>query len=223
MRSAGNFHPEWGYLAPAPSFMRTLRTVLLATAIGATAGGAVVVALVGHAGNDDGGDGSIAAHALVTNVPPLNPPAAATASPAPAFASGAATTPASSPPVPKPATPLQQYSPDPAMLARAPAELSSAAPVSVAPAAVPEEPKPAAALPPGATPAVAEPVEEPSADNKSSESAERADKKPGRKGRRNFAGEPGRHYARPDSEARKQWARNRGFEPLFRLFGSSFN
>ncbi len=46
MRSAGNFHPEWGYLAPAPSFMRTARIALVATAIGATAGAIVVVSLV---------------------------------------------------------------------------------------------------------------------------------------------------------------------------------
>ena len=38
MRSTSNFHPEWGYLAPAPSFMRTARLVLLATAIGGTLG-----------------------------------------------------------------------------------------------------------------------------------------------------------------------------------------
>ena len=42
MRFAGNFHPEWGYLAPAPNFMRTARVVVVATAIGATAGAAVV-------------------------------------------------------------------------------------------------------------------------------------------------------------------------------------
>ena len=36
MRHAKNFHPEWGFLAPAPSFMRTLRTVFVATAVGAT-------------------------------------------------------------------------------------------------------------------------------------------------------------------------------------------
>jgi hypothetical protein len=46
MRFAGNFHPEWGYLAPAPSFMRTARIVVVATAIGATAGAAVVLSLV---------------------------------------------------------------------------------------------------------------------------------------------------------------------------------
>ena len=36
MRYAMNFHPEWGCLAPAPSFLRTMRTVLVATAVGAT-------------------------------------------------------------------------------------------------------------------------------------------------------------------------------------------
>jgi len=55
IRSAGNFHPEWGYLAPAPSFMRTARIVAVAMAVGATAGVGVVVSLV-------------AAHALVMGV-----------------------------------------------------------------------------------------------------------------------------------------------------------
>ena len=45
MRSAGNFSPEWGYLAPVPSFMRTARVVIVATAIGATAGAGVVLSL----------------------------------------------------------------------------------------------------------------------------------------------------------------------------------
>jgi len=48
MRSTDHFHPEWGYLAPAPSFLRTLRIVLVATAVGATAGAAVVLSLVDH-------------------------------------------------------------------------------------------------------------------------------------------------------------------------------
>jgi len=51
MRAGGNFHPEWGYLAPAPSFMRTARIVAVATAIGATAGAAVVLSLAGSSGN----------------------------------------------------------------------------------------------------------------------------------------------------------------------------
>jgi len=46
MRSARNFSPEWGYLAPTPSFARTTRLVLVATAIGATAGAGVVFALI---------------------------------------------------------------------------------------------------------------------------------------------------------------------------------
>lgn len=46
MRFGGNFHPDWGYLAPAPDVMRTARIVAVATAIGATAGAAVVLSLV---------------------------------------------------------------------------------------------------------------------------------------------------------------------------------
>lgn len=46
MRSAGNFNPEWGYLAPAPSLVRTIRIVVVAAAIGATAGAAVVFSLI---------------------------------------------------------------------------------------------------------------------------------------------------------------------------------
>jgi len=46
------FHPEWGCLAPAPSFVRTVRTVLVATAVGATAGSGVVFAFVDHSAGD---------------------------------------------------------------------------------------------------------------------------------------------------------------------------
>ncbi len=46
MRLAGNFNPEWGYLAPAPSFIRTVRIAVVAAAVGATAGAAVVFSLV---------------------------------------------------------------------------------------------------------------------------------------------------------------------------------
>jgi hypothetical protein len=77
MRSAGNFHPDWGYLAPAPSFMRTARIVLVATAIGATAGAAVMISLVPHSATD-AANAPIAAHALVTSVPVMaEAPAAA--------------------------------------------------------------------------------------------------------------------------------------------------
>lgn len=43
-----NFHPEWGCLAPAPNLIRTMRVVLIATAVGATAVGGVVLSLGGH-------------------------------------------------------------------------------------------------------------------------------------------------------------------------------
>src|ERR1700681_2319528 len=67
MRSTGNFSPEWGYLAPAPSFMRTARVVLVATAIGATAGAGVVLSLVDHPAAD-GEKTAIAPGNAATNV-----------------------------------------------------------------------------------------------------------------------------------------------------------
>jgi hypothetical protein len=48
MRQIMTFHPEWGCLAPAPSVTRTVRSVLVATAVGATAGAGVVFAFVDH-------------------------------------------------------------------------------------------------------------------------------------------------------------------------------
>jgi hypothetical protein len=48
MRYSEQFHPEWGYLAPAPSFVRTARAVLVATAIGVVAGAGVVFSFVDH-------------------------------------------------------------------------------------------------------------------------------------------------------------------------------
>ena len=68
MRSAGNFNSEWGYLAPAPSFMRTARVVLVATAIGATAGAAVVLSLIDRPAGERDKTASITAHAIVTSV-----------------------------------------------------------------------------------------------------------------------------------------------------------
>ena len=68
MRSAGNFSPEWGYLAPAPSFMRTARIVLVATAIGATAGAGVVLSLVDRPAAEGETTSLIAAQAIVTAV-----------------------------------------------------------------------------------------------------------------------------------------------------------
>ena len=48
MPQSGNFHPEWGYLAPAPGFLRRVRVALVATVVGAAAGAGVVFSLVGH-------------------------------------------------------------------------------------------------------------------------------------------------------------------------------
>ena len=46
MRYDRNFNPEWGYVAPAPSVMRTARLVGLAAIIGATVGAATVFSLL---------------------------------------------------------------------------------------------------------------------------------------------------------------------------------
>jgi hypothetical protein len=60
-----NFHPEWGCLAPAPSLLRTMRIVLVAAAVGATAGGGVVLSLVGHSAAQT----SVAERTLVRPIP----------------------------------------------------------------------------------------------------------------------------------------------------------
>jgi hypothetical protein len=66
MRNIMTFHPEWGCLAPAPSFMRTVRTVLVATAVGATAGSGVVFAFVNHSAGDQR---SVSERTLVRLIP----------------------------------------------------------------------------------------------------------------------------------------------------------
>jgi hypothetical protein len=88
MRFAGNFHPEWGYLAPAPNFMRTARVVVVATAIGATAGAAVVLSLAERsapAAVADAGKTLVVVHSLVqpaeAAAPATAPVAAATPAP----------------------------------------------------------------------------------------------------------------------------------------------
>jgi hypothetical protein len=60
-----NFHPEWGCLAPAPTLMRTMRVALVATAVGATAGGGVVLSLAGHSADQR----SVGERTLVRPVP----------------------------------------------------------------------------------------------------------------------------------------------------------
>jgi hypothetical protein len=61
MRRSASFNPEWGYLAPAPSFVRSARLVIVAAAIGATAGAAVVFSLVDRPVAEE----SVAARTLV--------------------------------------------------------------------------------------------------------------------------------------------------------------
>jgi hypothetical protein len=58
MHRAKNFQPEWGYVAGANTFKRTIQIVFVATAIGATAGGGVVLSLVDF----PTGQASVAAH-----------------------------------------------------------------------------------------------------------------------------------------------------------------
>ena len=80
MRSAGNFSPEWGYLAPAPSFTRIARVVLVATAIGATAGAGVVLSLLDRPSEPK--KSPVAARAIVTSVRAAAVPSVAPAAPA---------------------------------------------------------------------------------------------------------------------------------------------
>ena len=68
MPQAMNFHPEWGCLAPAPSFLRTMRTVLVATAVGLIAGGGVVFSLAGQSA----GQTPVAERTLVRPIPPVS-------------------------------------------------------------------------------------------------------------------------------------------------------
>ena len=60
MRYNASFHPEWGYLAPAPSFIRTVRIVSIATAVGAAVGAGVGFSWIGH-----GAESAAAARTLV--------------------------------------------------------------------------------------------------------------------------------------------------------------
>jgi hypothetical protein len=76
MHFAGNFHPEWGYLAPAPGFVHTARIVLLAAVLGATAGAGVVFSLVGRP-RAEVGDSSVAARTLARSVVSASAPVGA--------------------------------------------------------------------------------------------------------------------------------------------------
>ena len=61
MRHTANFHPEWGYLAPAPSVIRTARIVLVATAVGTILGAGAGFSRVSHQVTEP----SVAARTLV--------------------------------------------------------------------------------------------------------------------------------------------------------------
>jgi hypothetical protein len=213
MRSAGNFHPEWGYLAPAPSFVRTLRIALVATAIGATAGAAVVVSLMAHPASRTA-DSSIATHALVTAVPAVNSAAAAVA-PA-AVQSAAVPAPAAIVPAP-PAAATPQPASASGEIAGASAHLGSAAP--------PQQIASAPNLPTGAAPAHTAHIEEPAAapvhEDIAVASEGGANKKPALK-RHHVAG----YEAIRRWQSKKPHHNRRGFGPLFRLFsfrGSPFS
>jgi hypothetical protein len=142
MRSAGNFHPEWGYLAPAASFMRTARIVLVAMAIGATAGAAVIISLVQRPAAD-AANTSIAAHALVTSVPVVDePPVASAATDQPALAPSQSAAAATALPAPASAplasngtaaTKANSISPPPALVGGSVAALSEPLPATESP------------------------------------------------------------------------------------------
>jgi hypothetical protein len=73
MRSAGNFHPEWGCLSPSPNLARSLCVALVATAIGATSGAVVMNLLIERPGLS-GNIPSVAASALVSKAPVIVAP-----------------------------------------------------------------------------------------------------------------------------------------------------
>lgn len=207
MRSAGNFHPEWGYLAPAPSFMRTARIALVATAIGATAGAVVVVSLVVRPGANDE-NSSIAAHALVTAAPIVTaqpavsaPPAGQTAAlvqaPKPTLSAGAqAQTPTA---IGKPETDNLASASKPAAFA--------APPVMAAPNATALAEPTAVDVTPASPDSIIAPETSPT-------------KRSDLRKRRPTTAEPTRHW-QAEANARKRWRDNRGLGPLFRLFSFS--
>lgn len=204
MRSAGNFHPEWGYLAPTPSFVRTLRIVLVATAIGATAGAGVVVSLLPHRASGAGADSSIAAHALVISAPAASSAAAI----APAQAAAVSAQPAA-------ASPQQ---------AARPGEIGAAVTNTANAAAVPQSVGAANAAN-GVAPTHIAHVEEPAVAVPDHEDiAPVPEAVPGKKAltkrHRVSNYEAIRRWQAARGEAKKPRRGEGGFEPLFRLFSS---
>lgn len=204
MRSAGNFHPEWGYLAPAPSFVRTLRIVLVATAIGATAGAAVVVSLVARPASGSA-DSSIAAHALVTGAPAAN---SASIAPAPKQSTAA------------PAQALAISAPPAAAMAQETGASGASAGTRANPGnAAPPQMAGAPNLPAVAAPLQAARIEEPAAAPVHEDGAPAPDaganKRPAAKKHRVAGYETLRRW-----QGKKPRHGGGGFAPLFRLFSS---
>jgi hypothetical protein len=148
MRLAGNFHPEWGCLAPAPSFMRAARVALVACAVGATAGAGVVVSLI-----DRPAETSVAARTPVQPVEAAAPAVVGTAQ--------AAWAPIKAQPV-MPETPPAGES-HRASTAQAPATIAALAEVPAASGGTPEE---MAAQPPSGPVAAAPAADAPTARKK---------------------------------------------------------
>jgi len=73
------WHQEWGFVAPAPNFIRAVRIGLIAAAVGATIGAGVVLSRVDGSANQT----SVAARTLQAPLTPVsaqvNPEAAITA------------------------------------------------------------------------------------------------------------------------------------------------
>lgn len=209
MRSAGNFHPEWGYLAPAPSFMRTVRIALVATAIGATGAAIVVVSLVERPGaNDD--NTSIAAHALVTSAPVVTAPVAAASPVGKAAVLAQAPMPATAPP---------------ALQVSEPKTVSQAVPQSTpktASAASASKPDTAAAPPPASVAALTEAppaIEDtPAPIYPDAVVPETAPEKTAVIKKRRAESYPVKRRWQAANNSRKRWRNDRGFGPLFRLF-----
>ena len=175
MRFAGNFHPEWGYLAPAPNFMRTARVVVVATAIGATAGAAVVLSLAERSAPGavaDAGKTLVVVHSLVQPAEAAAPAATPVATTTPAtvtapIATAAPVAPAAPPKAQASAPITRQPSAPPVTASAQPiapppapsnsrAVSTSAAPASVA--ALSESPPVIEASPPATNNAVISPV-----------------------------------------------------------------
>lgn len=200
MRSAGNFHPDWGYLAPAPSFMRTARTVLVATAIGATAGAAVMISLVQHPATD-AANGPIAAHALVTTVPVV------AEAPVPVDETAVAQT-------PTPAQPAAASQAVPQMQAAAPVGASKSNAITPPPSRAPGN---VATLAGSSVPAGAAPVEAEAQPATPDMTVTEPQAPPKQTRKQRTAGYDPTHRTQP---AGKKW-KPRPFDPLFRLFSAS--